>query len=384
MSDGLPVPTGARPREGWFFEDYVLGQRFDHATPRTITAGDCALYVALTGARQPVHCAEPVARAIGHPSCPVDDLLVFHIAFGKTVPDISYNAIANLGYAGLRFLEPVYAGDTLRAQSQVIGLKQNSSGGSGVVYVASRALNQHGREVLSWARWVMVAKRRGDETVAKRRGDETVAKRRGDETIAKRDPGAPAPVVPDLPLEVEPGRLAIPAFLVPGALDTVATGGVRLWDDYAPGESIDHPGAMTIEESDHMLAARLYQNTARVHFDAFSAARGPFGKRLVYGGHVISLCRALAHDGLENAFAIAAIHGGSHANPTFAGDTIVARTVVASRDAIPGRADVGALRVRMLGAKNVKLAELATPAPGAKDPAVVLDLDLTLLVPRRP
>jgi 2-methylfumaryl-CoA hydratase len=358
VSEGIPVAPGSRPREGWFFEDYAVGQRFGHATPRTVTAGDCALYIALTGARQPVHCAEPVARALGHPSCPVDDLLAFHIAFGKTVPDISYNAVANLGYADLRFLEPVYVGDTITAQTEVIGLKQNSSGTSGVVYVASRALNQHGREVVSWARWVMVN---------------------------KRDAAAPAPatVVPGLPREVAPSQLAVPAFLKPRALDPAATGGARLWDDYSPGESIDHPGAITVEEADHMLATRLYQNTARVHFDAFSAREGPFGKRLVYGGHVISLARALSHDGLENAFAIAAIHGGTHANPTFAGDTICARTVVTSRDAIPGRGDVGALRVRLLAARNVRLAELATPAPGAKDPAVVLDLDLTLLVPRR-
>lgn len=358
MSEGVSVPPGSRPREGWFFEDYALGQRFGHATPRTITAGDAALYVALTGARQPAHCAEPVARALGHPACPVDDLLAFHVAFGKTVPDISYNAVANLGYAGLRFLEPVYAGDTLSAQSEVIGLRQNSSGTSGVVYVGSRALNQHGREVISWARWVMVA---------------------------KRDPAAPAPatVVPELPKAVTPDRLAVPAFLRPRALEASATGGARLWEDYEPGETIDHPGAVTVEEADHMLATRLYQNTARVHFDAFTARTGPFGKRLVYGGHVISLARALSHDGLENAFAIAAIHAGTHANPTFAGDTINARSVVTARDAIPGRDDVGALRVRLIAAKNVRLADLATPAPGAKDPAVVLDLDLTYLLPRR-
>jgi 2-methylfumaryl-CoA hydratase len=358
VSEGVPVAAGSRPRDGWFFEDYALGQRFGHATPRTLTAGDAALYVALTGARQPAHCAEPVARALGHPACPVDDLLAFHVAFGKTVPDISYNAVANLGYAGLRFLEPVYAGDTLAAQSEVIGLRQNSGGTSGVVYVASRALNQGGRAVIEWVRWVMVA---------------------------KRDPSAPAPatLVPELPKEVTPDRLAVPAFLRPRALEASATGGARLWEDYEPGETLDHPGAVTVEEADHMLATRLYQNTARVHFDAFTARSGPFGKRLVYGGHVISLARALSHDGLENAFAIAAIHAGTHANPTFAGDTIVARSVVTARDAIPGRDDVGALRVRLLAAKNARLADLATPAPGTKDPAVVLDLDLTYLLPRR-
>ena len=358
MSDGVPVLPGTRPIDGWFFEDYAVGLRYGHPTPRTITSGDTALYLALTGARQPVHCSEPLARALGHPSCPVDDLLAFHIAFGKTVHDISYNAVANLGYANLRFLEPVYVGDTLRAQSEVIGLKENSSGKSGVVYVGSRALNQHDREVLSWARWVMVA---------------------------KRDPASPAPpvTVPELQPQVPPEALAVPAFLKPGALDPMATGGTHLWDDYEAGQVIDHPGGMTLEEAEHMMATRLYQNTARVHFDAYRAKSGPTGRRLIYGGHVMSICRALSHDGLENAFAISAINGGTHANPTFAGDTLYCRHVVLDRWAVPGRTDLGALRLRMLGVKNAPLAALPALAPGERHESVVLDLDYTVLVPRR-
>jgi 2-methylfumaryl-CoA hydratase len=349
---------GTRPAAGWFFEDYRVGQRLPHAAPRTLTPGDAALYLALYGGRNPVHCAAPVAAALGHRDTPLDDLLVFHVAFGKTVHDVSYNAVANLGYADLRFQEPVYPGDTVSAESEVIGLRENSNGRSGVVWVRSRAANQHGREILSWVRWVMVA---------------------------KRDPAspAPAPEVPELPPEVPVSRLAVPAFLRPRALDPRATGCARLWDDYEPGETIDHPGGVTVEEADHMLATRLYQNTARVHFDAFAARDNAFGRRLVYGGHVISIARALSHDGLGNAFAIAAIHGGTHANPTFAGDTILARTVVTAREAVRGRDDVGALRVRLLAAKNAALAGLATPAPGGKHPAFVLDLDLTLLLPRR-
>jgi len=348
----------ARPPDGYFFEDYALGDRLVHATPRTLTAADAALYLALTGSRNPVHCAEPVARAMGHGAVPIDDLLVFHVAFGKTVHDVSFNAVANLGYADLRFLEPVYAGDTLSCESEVIGLKQNSSGKNGTVYVRSRARNQHGREVLSWARWVMVE---------------------------KRDPAAPAPspVVPELPREVPASRLVVPPFLKARALDPKATGGTRLWDDYATGETIDHPGGATIEEADHMLATRLYQNTARIHFDAFAAQSKPAGRRLVYGGVVISHARALQHDGLENAFALAAIHAGAHANPTFAGDTVYARSVVLAKDGVRGRDDVGALRVRLLAHKNAAPRDVPVPAPGEKHPAVVLDLDLTLLLPRR-
>jgi len=346
--------SGARPLDGFFFEDFEVGRTFRHAVPRTITEGDAALYIGLTGARQPVHCSLPLARAMGHRAMPLDDFLVFNVAFGKTVNDISYNAVANLGYAGVRFGVPAYAGDTLTCESEVIGAKANSSGKSGVVYVRSRALNQDGAEVLSWIRWVMVNARNAAGNIAQ---------------------------VPPLPATVV--DVAAPSFLKPAALDAASTGGARLWEDYAPGEVIDHPGGMTLEEADHMSATRLYQNTARIHFDAFRAQGGPFGKRLIYGGHVISVCRALSHDGLENAFAVAAIHGGSHANPTFAGDTIYCRHVVLSRGEIAGRPDVALLRLRMLGAKNQALPALATPAPGEKNPAVVLDLDYSVLIPRR-
>jgi 2-methylfumaryl-CoA hydratase len=105
----------------------------------------------------------------------------------------------------------------------------------------------------------------------------------------------------------------------------------------------------------------------------------------VYGGHIISVCRALAHDGLENAIAIAAINAGSHTNPTFAGDTLYAVTEVREKWPLPGRDDLGALRLRLVGLKNLPPAELAFPiAPdGAYPPSVVLDLDYTVLMPRR-
>ena len=360
MTQTLSLNAVPRPTAGYFFEDYAVGRRFHHVTPRTLTEGDASVYIALTGARQPVHCCKPLALAMGHRASPLDDFLVFNVAFGKTVPDVSYNAIANLGYADVRFLAPVYPGDTLSCESVVVGTKENSNGKSGVVYVHSRAFNQDRVEVLTWIRWVMVAMRK-----------------------ARSADRAQASVVPPLPDHVEPSRFSVPAFLKPAALQPHFTGGALYWEDYTPGELIHHPGGMTIEEADHMLATRLYQNTARIHFDAFHARGNPFGRRLVYGGHVISVCRALAYDGLENAFAVAAIHGGAHANPTFAGDTLYCRHVVLAREKIPGREDVGTLRLRMIGAKNVDLATLPGLAPGEKNDAVVLDLDYSVFIPRR-
>src|SRR5262245_21628993 len=144
---------------GNFFEDFRIGQTIRHATPRTVPVGDVALYNGLFGPRFAVQSSDAFAQSIGYPRAPVDDLLVFHIVFGKTVPDVSLNAVANLGYAGCRFLAPVYPGDTLDAVSEVIGLKENSSGRTGIVFVRSTGCKADGTKALEYVRWVMVHKR---------------------------------------------------------------------------------------------------------------------------------------------------------------------------------------------------------------------------------
>ncbi len=351
------------PGRGNYFEDFHVGQVFRHATPRTITDGDCALYIALTGSRHILHCAQPVAHALGYRSHTVDDLLAFHIAFGKTVPDISVNAVANLGYADARFLLPVYPGDTLATTSTVTGLKQNSGGNNGVVYVHSVSHNQNRQAVLEWNRWVMVN---------------------------KQDTSRPAPdtVIPNLPAVVPVGRLHVPEFVDARQFETAITGGQKLWDDYEPGTRINHPAGMTVDDSDHTLATKLYQNNARLHFDAQMMKDTQFGRRLMYGGHVISLCRALSYDGLENALSIAAINAGTHSNPSFGGDTFYTWTEVLERWELPKRNDLGALRLRMVGLKNMpanSLQHTHIEKDGRQvyHPNVVLDLDYTVFMPRR-
>lgn len=344
---------------GNFFEDFRIGQEIRHATPRTVTTGDASLYVALTGSRFVLHCSDQFAQSIGYPAAPLDDLLVFHVVFGKTVPDISLNAIANLGYAACRFGAAVFPGDTLSTISTVIGLKETSNRQTGVVHVRSRGVNQRGETVLDYVRWVLVRKR--DESAP-----------------------APAPVAPDLPEAVETAELAIPGGLDLARYDAAAAGAPHLWDDYAVGERIDHVDGMTIEESCHMTATRLYQNTAKVHFNQHTEKDGRFGRRIVYGGHVISLARSLSFNGLANAVRIAAINGGRHVNPTFAGDTIYAWSEVVGRETLPGRDDLGTLRLRTVAAKNRACADFPElGADGKPDPAVVLDLDYTVLMPRR-
>ncbi len=343
---------------GNFFEDFRLGQTIRHATPRTLTVGDVALYTGLFGPRFAVQSSDAFAKAIGYPRAPLDDFLVFHVVFGKTVPDVSLNAVANLGYAGMQFLAPVFPGDTLSATSEVIGLKENSSRKTGIVYVRTRGTKDDGTAVLEYVRWVMVR---------------------------KRDEAAPvsADHAPRLPTAVEPKLLGAACPRIDSkAYDNALAGSAYRFGDYQPGEKIDHVDGITVEEAEHMTATRLYQNTARIHFDQFSAAQGRFGRRLIYGGHVISLARAISFNGLANAFHIAAVNGGRHVAPLFAGGTVFAWSEVLATAELPGRNDVGALRLRTVATKDRPCPDFPYKTGDEYDSAVLLDLDYWVLMPR--
>lgn len=343
----------SKTNPGNFFEDFTVGQVIDHATPRTVTEGDRALYGALYPTRFALPSSAVFAARSGLAAHPVEELIGFHIAFGKTVPDVSLNAVANLGYAECRFHRPVLAGDTLRTSSEVIGLKENSNGKTGVVYVRSTATNQDGDVAIDWARWVMVH---------------------------KRDHAAPAPetVVPELAKAVAADDLVLPAGLDFSDYDFGAAGEPHRWDDYEVGEKIDHVDGVTLSESEHMMATRLWQNTAKVHFNV--EAR-PDGQRLIYGGHVISMARALSFNGLANAQLIAAINAGAHTAPAFAGDTVYAWSEVLDKaeTSAPG---VGALRLRLVATKGRDQAMTLKGDDGKYASGVLLDLDLWALCPR--
>jgi 2-methylfumaryl-CoA hydratase len=347
----------SKSNPGYFFEDFHIGMLLRHATPKTVTEGDVALYTGLTGSRYALFSSDAFAREGGMDGAPIDPLLVFHIVFGKTVPDISLNAVANLGYADGRFLGPVLPGDTLSAMSEVIGLKENSNGKTGVVYVRTTGFNQSDEPIVTYVRWVMVN---------------------------KRDPAAPAPeaVVPSLPTVVQGSDLLAPAADWHGNYDTLLAGSPHLYEDYEVGEKIDHVDGMTVEEAEHQIATRLYQNTAKVHFDGVAQAASRHGKRLIYGGVVISIARALAFNGLGNAAEILAINAGRHVAPLFAGDTIYAWSQVL--DKIELTDGTGALRLRLVATKNQACAGFPDlDGNNIYDPAVILDFDYWAAIPTR-
>lgn len=216
---------------------------------------------------------------------------------------------------------------------------------------------------MTWARWVMVH---------------------------KRNPEAPAPetVIPNLPSHVAVEDLPVPLHLNASGYETAITGSPYLWDDYSEGERIDHVNGMTVDNSDHTLATKLYQHNARLHFEEHLMKPSRFGERLMYGGHVISLCRALSFNGLANAIGIAAINSGAHCNPSFAGDTFYAYSEVLEKWELSGRSDLGALRLRTLGINNLESEKIESPTIEVDGKLryhenVVLDLDYTVLMPRR-
>ncbi len=340
----------AKTNPGRFFEDYRVGEVIAHAVPRTVSGGERALYHALYPARHALYSSDAFAQSCGLAASPIDDLATFHVVFGKTVPDVSLNAVANLGYGEGRWLLPVYPGDTLRAQSEVIGLKQNSNGKTGVVWVRTRGLNQRDELVMEYCRWVMVR---------------------------KRDVAADAPevVVPELQKALAPGDLVVPAGLDFSGYDFALAGEPHRWGDYEIGEKIDHVDGVTIEEAEHMVATRLWQNTAKVHFDLTFRPEG----RLIYGGHVISMARALSFNGLANAQMIVGLNGGAHVNPCFAGDTIKAWSEVLDK-AETGAPGVGAIRLRLVATKGGDAFALRGE-DGKYLPHVLLDLDYWALMP---
>jgi 2-methylfumaryl-CoA hydratase len=341
----------AKTNPGRFFEDYRVGEVIEHAVPRTVSGGERALYHALYPARHALYSSDTFAQSCGLAKSPIDDLAAFHVVFGKTVPDVSLNAVANLGYAEGRWLKPVWEGDTLRSTSEVIGLRQNSNGKSGVVYVRTRGLNQHDEVVMDYVRWVMVR---------------------------KNDLDAPAPdaVVPELKPALSASDLAIPEGLDFTGYDFTLAGEPHRWGDYEIGETIDHVDGVTIEEAEHMIATRLWQNTAKVHFDATFRSDG---QRLIYGGHVISMARALSFNGLANAQMIVGLNGGAHANPCFSGLTVKAWSEVLDKaeTAAPG---VGAIRLRLVATSGGEAFTLKG-GDGKYLPHVLLDLDYWALMP---
>lgn len=145
---------------GRSYEDFAVGDVYEHRPGRTITQADNTWFTLLTMNTHPLHFDEEYARASEFGRCLVASPLTVAILVGMSVSDVSQKAIANLGWREIRLPAPVFAGDTLYAESEVLGLRESKSRPeAGLVTVRTTGRNQHGTIVCDFERTILVAKR---------------------------------------------------------------------------------------------------------------------------------------------------------------------------------------------------------------------------------
>ena len=149
--------------EGWqgrFYEDFQVGDVYKHPYGRTVTETDNVWFTNVTMNANPMHFNEPYAAGTEFGERLVDGTFVFALAVGMSVVDVSANATANLGYDDVRHHAPVFHGDTIFAESEVVEKRESSSREHvGIVTTELRAYNQDDVKVLSLTRTPMVLKR---------------------------------------------------------------------------------------------------------------------------------------------------------------------------------------------------------------------------------
>lgn len=145
---------------GLYYEDFIVGDEIKHSLSKTIFESDNNFFSLLTMNHHPVHTNIDYAAKNQHGKILVVGTLVFSLAVGITVPDVSGKAIANLGYEDVKHLNPVFLNDTIYVRTKVLDKRESQSKPDrGIVYVESIAYNQNGTDVLSFRRKVLVKKK---------------------------------------------------------------------------------------------------------------------------------------------------------------------------------------------------------------------------------
>lgn len=149
---------------GLYYEDFEVGGEIRHSLSKTIFESDNNFFSLLTMNHHPVHTNIDYALKNQHGKILVVGTLVFSLAVGITVPDISGKAIANLGYEDIKHINPVFLNDTIYVKTKVLDKRESKSKKDrGIVYVESMAYNQNGQLVLSFRRNVLVKKREDEQ-----------------------------------------------------------------------------------------------------------------------------------------------------------------------------------------------------------------------------
>jgi len=355
-------------RWGRLLEDFEVGKTYEHPWEVTIDGGHVALMQASFLDATPVFSSAVRARELGFRDRPLSPLLCLNLGLSFSVHDVSEQAIAHLAYVDVRFPEPGYAGDTVRARSTVIAAKPASSGDRGVVHVRTLLENEHGHVLCVFERKALV---RGGVLTQRPRLPHEGRPTSAMETFDR----VPAPLRQSIPLA--------PRGPLPGCAE-----------DFVPGRVYIHDAGKTVGESEHMQLTLLLRNSHPLHFDEVYCKTNSFQKqRVVYGGLVLSWALAnTSRDLCGQALWDLGLQNGAHPNPTLAGDTICTVSRVEDVRHDGATSDV---TLRVVGVKNLSAQaawvehgdKLFQPEldkqPGAKIPHKVVEVTRILRVPRR-
>ncbi len=322
-----------KPQYGRYLDECTPGQVFVH--PRGFTFDRAAMsgFARTFMQSNPLYLNTDFAKAHGYRDVLASPQMVFNVTLSLGVQNDSEKAIANLGYYNVRFLQPVYPDDTLRAFTQVLDRKDRGPDKPGIVLIRTVGVNQHERIVLQYERKIMVGAR----------GD--------------RLPTTPAPAGP-----VEFPWLDEPVIELPTAAASYPkdlTGPNTYYEDFSPGDIIVHANGRTITE-EHMALTYGVGNSHPLHFDrVFSSGLSGVmsGEPIVYGGLVFAWLEGLAsRDVSENAVWEAGFTEGYHTQPAVAGDTVGAISRVLATEAVAGEDMYGLVTLQLIGVKNISAA----------------------------
>jgi acyl dehydratase len=154
------APGRYRETFGRYYEDFAIGDIYEHRPGRTITETENTWFTLLTMNTHPLHFDVEYAKASEFKRCLVASPFTLSILVGMSVSDLSQKAIANLGWTDIRLTHPVYAGDTLYASSEVLAKRESGSRpGAGLVTVRTFGANQEGVTVCTFERVMLIPKR---------------------------------------------------------------------------------------------------------------------------------------------------------------------------------------------------------------------------------
>lgn len=342
-------------QRGHFLEDFVPGTVWRHKGGKTVTEGLLTIFTDFSFTTNPLSKNRRYAEAYGYPGLVVPPGLVMNVVFSQSVEDVSENARVNLEYVDMRFGVPVMVGDTLEAETKVIGCKPSTRDADrGVVHVQTTGRNQRGEVVLTFQRKVQVWKRDPASTVEEREI-------------------APEAIGTSLRLPAYRSRAEYAALAHLSNPDTYL-------EDFTPGDVLEHSRGRVVTD-EHIPLTGMLDNTSQVHCNQWMIDQDPErfigGKLIVYGGIPFNLCLGLSSsDVWDNSLADLRYATGRHTAPIFAGDTVFASTEIRGVRHLEGRPDLGVLETTLRGHKFVKKGD-------APERVQIFELEREIVVKRR-